>query len=190
MNGTGRILLCCMLALTLGFAGCGSDEDEPGGTLPGTTTDKGGTTADEGATKTDEGGTMADEGGTMADEGGAKMDEGAAPMGACMNAADQALLDTEEKRDAVQAKAGDCGKNVCLTKPADEQAQCALDCIQADHALTDECTACYAGSVKCGIVNCVAQCVTDTGSEACLTCLGEHCLPTFYTCSGFTPPTE
>ena len=194
MNATGRFILCCLTALGLVFAGCGSDDN--GGTT--TTTDKGATTTtdegaaktDEGAAQTDEGAAQTDEGAAQTDEGAAQTDEGAAPTGACMNAADQALLDTEEKRDAVQATAGTCGKDECLSKPTEEQEQCAVDCIKKDHALSDECAGCYGASVLCGIKNCVAQCIADTAAPACLECLGANCLPAFYTCSGFPPPTE
>lgn len=110
-----------------------------------------------------------------------------ANTGACANAADVALLNSEEKFDGAVGKASSCGMTA-LTKPAAEQQQFAVNCVKTDTGLSEACAACFAASTVCAIQNCVAQCAADFASEGCTDCREEKgCTPDFYTCSGFRP---
>jgi hypothetical protein len=107
--------------------------------------------------------------------------------GACTNAADGALLDSDEKFDGVVAEATTCGMTA-LTKPAAEQQQFALDCVKTETGLSEGCATCFAESTACTIEECVAQCAADPSPQGCIDCREDKgCTPDFFTCSGFTP---
>jgi hypothetical protein len=111
-----------------------------------------------------------------------------APAGACTNADDGAKLDTAPERDAVSAKAKECGLG-CLAKPTDaEKAQCSTDCVVAGTQLSAGCSACYVGIILCTMKNCLVQCAADPSAQTCVDCQTTNkCYETFYTCSGMSP---
>jgi hypothetical protein len=66
--------------------------------------------------------------------------EDVVPGAACVNAADDPLLDTEEERDEVKAVAQSCGIG-CLAHP--DVTGCASKCMNDQTGLSVGCSACY-----------------------------------------------
>ncbi|APR86079.1 Xanthine/uracil/thiamine/ascorbate permease family protein [Minicystis rosea] len=104
---------------------------------------------------------------------------GGAPAGECINAADGAILQSQD----VQKIATDCG-TANITTP-DNVKPCIIDGTKTDTApgLSDPCATCFSTLVKCVINNCVPACL-QPDSAACKTCRADKCDPAFYTCSG------
>ncbi len=111
-------------------------------------------------------------------------DDTVQPAGACTNAADLAIVSTEN----VNGTASSCGLG-CLGE-ADER-QCSITCIQQTHTITDECAGCYGDIVACTITNCVGECAADPSAAVCTQCQQDAgCTAAFYECTGLTPPSE
>jgi len=76
--------------------------------------------------------------------------------------------------------AGVCGLR-CLGKDQ----PCIVACIKDDSSLSDGCAGCYAATVLCTQVNCLADCLNDPSSPRCAQCqMDKKCRPTFRTCTG------
>ena len=130
------------------------------------------------------------------------------PTGACTNAADMAIITSGDKDPS--AKASECGAASCIAQlfvSIDAFDTCVTTCMKNaalpgfEFTVSDGCTACYVGSVRCtaefcGLNDPNKSCVpTGFGgqgadSAACAECRGDNgCVTSFYTCSGLTPPT-
>lgn len=167
---TLKIIVCTLALLALPLAGCSSD-DSGGSSNGGTTAD----TTGGNATGDAAGGGGSD---AQAATGGGS--------GECTNDGDLAII-TGGQVDAT-GEATTCGLG-CLSQPSDQQEQCSLDCVINATGLSSACAGCYASSIKCTIDECVAQCAANPESDGCLQCREDKgCTPTFYTCSGLTPP--
>lgn len=99
-------------------------------------------------------------------------------MGACTNAADQAIVTDPTKM--LQQKVTDCGKNNLGMEPATK------NCI-AMLGLTPECTTCFDDNVQCVAKNCFAKCIPDPSVQACTDCRAMFCDMPFTMCSGLPP---
>ncbi len=106
---------------------------------------------------------------------GSGIDAGGGSEGACLNPADEAILDT----GAVDGATTDCG-NGCVF---DSTPNCVRDCLVTATGLSEECAACYDGLVNCMIANCAIQCI-DSESADCETCRLDNCATPFTECSG------
>lgn len=103
------------------------------------------------------------------------------PVGACLNEADQTILETVD----VTGEAQTCGLG-CLGDA--DPGTCAGECVATETGLSEDCAGCYSGIVVCSIDNCLASCAADPSSEACTTCQAENCLEDFNLCVGTPPP--
>jgi hypothetical protein len=195
-------LLRLSLVLSLGAFGVACSDDDVVVTSDAGATDTAATdggTTDLGTADTMEDGGMEDGGmedggmedGGMEDggmeDGGMEdggMEDTGAEANACTNDADTAVL-ADGGDEAVAGTAGDCGLG-CLGEDGEAaQRECAITCIVADHALSNECAGCYGDIVACSIRECLAPCATDPGGEACATCQVEAgCVDAFNTCTG------
>jgi hypothetical protein len=76
--------------------------------------------------------------------------------------------------------AGTCGQG-CLGK----EESCAVECITAELAMSQECATCYAQTVACTVQNCLSECLADTEAEKCKVCqVDSGCRAAFNDCSG------
>jgi hypothetical protein len=97
--------------------------------------------------------------------------------GACVNAADQDIIDTVN----IVQHAANCIVS-CMSDVA-----CLTDCISDDTGLSEACSACFAEGTLCIYSNCLSQCLSDPESAACLECREESgCNEAFEACSGLT----
>ncbi len=175
------------IALTLGsVTACGDDDDDDtGGTGGSGGTATGGTGGSEtGGTGGGSGGTGGGETGGEAGMGG----EGGLPTtimcdpggdGACENDTDCEFVESGEARTVATA----CGFE-CQAEPEPDRAQCAVDCIDMELGMTEECSGCYAALVACTAEFCLEPCVAGSTTPACQSCQAENCFPDFEDCSG------
>jgi hypothetical protein len=153
-----------LLTLSIGV-GCGGDDDDDGANTGGTSS--AGTKSDAGEPGTATGGAP-DTGNVACDP---EVD------GVCQNATDCPFVVDGTAR----MTAGQCGID-CL-ESTDEA--CPVDCIVDELHMTPDCATCYAGAVACATMNCLADCIQDTESDACKLCQVEKgCREEFNTCSG------
>jgi hypothetical protein len=76
---------------------------------------------------------------------------------------------------------GTCGQGCVGSKDAN----CTLDCIQKMLDMSSDCATCYADTVNCTIMNCLAECIGDPAAAACTQCqIDQGCRSSFDTCSG------
>ncbi|HEX2876193.1 MAG TPA: hypothetical protein VHP33_33305 [Polyangiaceae bacterium] len=171
--------LALVSAAALGVAGCGGDDDDDTNGAAG----KGNTGGEPGSN----GGEPGSDGGTPASTGGAPANTGGAPTdnvscdetqdGVCQNPMDCPFVVDGTAR----ITAGTCGKG-CL---ASSDENCAVDCILEELAMSSECAKCYADTVACTVMKCLAECVSDPEAEACKLCQVEKgCRDAFNECSG------
>ncbi|MFW2388783.1 MAG: hypothetical protein ACN4G0_10630 [Polyangiales bacterium] len=117
----------------------------------------------------------------------------ATPVDQCVNASDQAAIEslaTDERSGAaiVGAIAGDCPLAACTAElggvlsDGSEAARNALgDCIAAcisdETGLSLACTGCYGSIAACSTAFCIAPCLPpNSGSEECANCALENCI--------------
>ena len=103
-------------------------------------------------------------------------DVGVLPAGACMNEADQAIINSKD----ISGISKDCAIKNFGNAPAMTQ------CIQDGTGLSDGCVACFGGINSCGMSQCLFDCF-DPDSKACDDCIAEKCAPAFKECSGLDP---
>jgi hypothetical protein len=110
--------------------------------------------------------------GTAADTGTAS-DTGTM-MGACTNAADQAVVDETDVAAEAEACGRDCfGGGMCVT-----------ECMRDDVGLSMECASCFGDTAECTRDNCLTACL-GTDEARCTMCRREAgCLGDFEACSG------
>jgi hypothetical protein len=174
-----RIISALVLVTTvsIGVAGCsGDDDDDSSNTTAGkgnsagapTTGNGGEPSVAAGAPSTTSGGAPASSGNVMCDP---------TESGVCQNPTDCPFVVDGTAR----LTAGTCGKG-CLTS-ADEN--CSRDCILDKLDMSSDCAKCYADTVACAIMNCLAPCLNDTEAEACKQCqVAKGCRAAFNECSG------
>ena len=76
----------------------------------------------------------------------------------------------------------------CLAEGGAEA--CATACISAETGLSEACSRCWAGILRCTIDHCAESCLDNPDDFDCYTCQEEACLPLFYECAGVAPPGE
>lgn len=104
--------------------------------------------------------------------------EGELPEGACTNAEDMAIIENTDVDEAALT----CG-TACVADP--NPAECTSICLQDATGLSEGCADCFGGIIACTIEHCLAQCMSDPGSDPCQTCLADAgCTDDFQTCSG------
>jgi hypothetical protein len=162
---------------TLGAAGCGDDDDDSantGGTGGGTSVvPNGGDTSAAGDTSS--GGDASPGGG--APSGNVMCDP--TEKGVCQNDMDCPFVVDGTAR----ITAGTCGQG-CIGKAEN----CSRDCILMMLDMSSECASCYADTVNCTIMNCLAECIGDPEAEACKQCqVDKGCRAAFDDCSGLPP---
>jgi hypothetical protein len=97
------------------------------------------------------------------------------------NAADVELGTTENT--SLAGKAVGCVQS-CI---GSDNENCTLECI-AETGLSENCSACVAKIVNCGMKNCFDDCSSNPTGSACMACLGSaDCLSEFTMCSGLSP---
>lgn len=99
---------------------------------------------------------------------------GGAPAAACTNAADLAIVMSKD----VAGITGKCGQDNLGAEPK------TYDCIKAGTGLSDECVACFDGTVQCVVAKCFSECIADANSQPCKDCRKTNCDPAFEACSG------
>ena len=99
------------------------------------------------------------------------------PAGACTNEADMAVLQGDPT-------VGDTIKECAMGCLGNEDPLCATTCIVDATGLSAGCSECYNGTFMCSVDNCLAQCVADPNSDACVACQAEHCAEDFLACAG------
>jgi hypothetical protein len=161
-------------AAAVGIAGCGGDDDD----------DTRNPTAGKGST----GGEPGTNGGTPGTDGGEPGTTGGAPSGnvmcdpteegVCQNAMDCPFVIDGTAR----IEAGSCGQSCFQTAGGED---CSRDCILEKLEMSSECAQCYADTVACTIMNCLAPCLGAPESTACKECQVEKgCRAEFNECSG------
>mgnify|MGYP001099323303 CR=1 FL=1 len=105
--------------------------------------------------------------------------------GACINDADQAIIDDPDTD--VTAVATDYAY-ACLTD--EDIGTCAAAGVSNDTGLSNECAYCYAEQVVCAAENCLSQCIADSEAQGCVDCRNENCVPLFEPCSGIAASTD
>jgi hypothetical protein len=153
----------------LGVAGCGGDDDDDDDSSSTAGTSGTGATGGEASNNagdTGNGGTPAT-GNVMCDP---------SVNGVCQNDTDCPFVDDGTAR----ITAGSCGQG-CIGKDED----CSRDCIVMMLDMTSECASCYADTVNCTIMNCLAECIGDPEADACKECqVDKGCRAAFDECSG------
>ncbi len=98
------------------------------------------------------------------------------PEGACTNAADQDVLaSTDVGAIATDQALGCLGTGDLYF--------CIVDGL-VEAGLSPACAECYAATVACTLSQCLGQCASDPGGEACQACQDDYCNPEFEECSG------
>jgi hypothetical protein len=193
MSPWGRhrtVILCplalgALLALALGVASAGCDDDPAPGS-DADVTDQGGDAVSDAQLEAEA--DVVDDADAV-DE--AELDDTVCEMPTppadgvaqcqCANAADKAIIDDEDiDQDDV---AGDCALTH-LGRPA--FSDLVTQCITEGTGLSEECAACYTEhQINCSIANCLPACLSPS-SAACRSCQREHCDDAFDTCTGAT----
>jgi hypothetical protein len=176
-----RIISALVLVTTvsIGIAGCsGDDDDDSSNTTAGkgnsagapTTGNGGEPSVAAGAPSTTSGGAPASSGNVMCDP---------TEAGVCQNPTDCPFVVDGTARKT----AGECGQGCVSSGSTDEN--CARDCILDKLDMSSGCAKCYADTVTCTIMNCLAVCFADPEGDACKQCQVEKgCRAAFNECSG------
>lgn len=108
---------------------------------------------------------------------------------ACRNAADCAIIDTDEVRELAK----NCGlASRGMESDCDVFEQFNLDCVITETSnkimapgLSEPCAQCYAETVVCGTQYCLSECAADADAPECVSCqLEAGCRLPFERCSG------
>jgi hypothetical protein len=164
--------LVLVTAATLGVAGCGGDDDDDSANTGGT----------GGSGVIPNGGEPAATGGDASPSGGAPTGNvmcDPTEKGVCQNDMDCPFVVDGTAR----ITAGTCGQG-CIGKAE----TCSRDCIVMMLDMSAECASCYADTVNCTIMNCLAECIGDPEAQACKQCqVDKGCRAAFDECSGLPP---
>lgn len=95
----------------------------------------------------------------------------------CTSASDQAIMDSAEFDRQSTECATPCGLDP-------DVAACTAPCFEKDVGLSKACAACNATNIACGAKSCLTQCLTDSASPACRSCVMTNCDPAFRMCTG------
>ncbi|HET8936722.1 MAG TPA: hypothetical protein VFN67_24935 [Polyangiales bacterium] len=95
----------------------------------------------------------------------------------CTSMSDQAIMDSAEFDRQSTACATPCGLDP-------DVASCSAPCFEKDVGLSKACAVCNATNVACGAKSCLTQCLTDSASPACRSCVMTNCDPAFRMCTG------
>lgn len=181
--------LALVTAGTVGIAGCGGDDDDDTTGTAGTAGkgNTGGQPGSNGGEPASNGGEPTSNGGEPTSNGGEPGSNGGAPSGnvSCDETQDgvcQNPMDCPFVIDGTaRITAGTCGKG-CL---ASSDENCSVDCILEELDMSSECATCYAETVACTVMKCLAECVNDPEADACKVCQVEKgCRAAFNECSG------
>eukprot|EP00823_Brevimastigomonas_motovehiculus_P009086 TRINITY_DN8767_c0_g1_i1.p1 TRINITY_DN8767_c0_g1~~TRINITY_DN8767_c0_g1_i1.p1 ORF type:complete len:141 (-),score=21.70 TRINITY_DN8767_c0_g1_i1:202-588(-) len=89
----------------------------------------------------------------------------------------QDLTSFNQTHDSFHGLMQNCAKK-CLGG-----ASCTSSCIQSAAKLTKDCADCFGADAACSASKCMAQCMLDPASKACLQCVHDKCFPDLLTCS-------
>jgi hypothetical protein len=193
-----RLASALSLALVVSLASCGSDEKknpDGGGTGGSAVTGGSGGSATGGSGGSATGGSGGSTGGSGG-QGGATACTGTfmgitqAQLGAaiaastgdkkCNTSADVAAICTGN----IASIAGMCGVG-CATMPQAQVPACISACLKEKTTLSDACGGCYAATVLCTQMNCLAQCIANPAAAMCTQCqIDKGCRGAFITCTG------
>lgn len=95
----------------------------------------------------------------------------------CTSSSDQAIMDSAEFDQQSTACATPCGLDP-------DVAACSAPCFENEVGLSKACAACNATNIACGAKSCLTQCLTDSASPACRSCVMTNCDPAFRECTG------
>jgi hypothetical protein len=174
-------ILALLTAATIGVVGCGGDDDDSDNTTGGSSNVAGKPASAGGDSSTPSGGdssTSAGGDGSTPTGGASSGNVMCDPTqdGVCQNPMDCPFVADGTAR----MTAGSCGQG-CLGKAAN----CSRDCILEMLDMSSECATCYADTVNCTIMNCLAQCIGDPEADACKQCqIDQGCRAAFDDCSG------
>lgn len=162
--------LAALAIASLGLAGCSGDDDDSSSSKGGSGNTAGTATTNAGSPSGGDGSTPtagASSGNVMCD---------ATQNGVCQNPMDCPFVADGTAR----LTAGTCGQG-CIGKPAN----CSRDCILKMLDMSSDCASCYADTVNCTIMNCLAECIGDPEADACKQCqVDKGCRSAFDACSG------
>jgi len=96
---------------------------------------------------------------------------------ACLNDADRAIMEAPE----FEQRSTDCA-TPCALDP--NVAECTASCLVEDAGLSPACAACNGSNVACGARECLVECVADSASEPCRTCVEANCAAEYHRCTG------
>ena len=65
---------------------------------------------------------------------------------------------------------------------------CTQSCIASGLGVSSPCAGCFADDAGCTLKNCALSCAGGA-SDSCKNCSSTHCLSTFDSCAGVSPPT-
>jgi hypothetical protein len=102
---------------------------------------------------------------------------GAAAAVGCTSTADQTIMTAA----AFDGQSTDCAIP-CAFDP--DVATCTTPCFERTVGLSHACAACNATNIACGSKNCRTECLLDSASEACRSCVNTKCDPAFRMCTG------
>jgi len=131
-------------------------------------------------------------------------DDGGPALDQCANTADMSEVANIEMMDGGVFTDGGTGvpltvnaiTTACVLTPtcimlitggmADQLPACIDDCLDMSAAmnLSQGCQDCYIEAVMCANANCLAPCVADSTSTACLDCVDTNCGPRQTECTG------
>jgi hypothetical protein len=97
--------------------------------------------------------------------------------GACLAAADRAIMEAA----AFEQQSTDCA-TPCGLDP--NVADCTARCLVDTAGLSPACAACNGTNVACGARSCLTQCLADSASEPCRTCVEDNCAAEYQRCTG------
>jgi hypothetical protein len=101
--------------------------------------------------------------------------------GACSNDADLAAIQAKTA-DQMATTMKSCGTS-CFTNA--DRKKCIADCVEKDLGVTNACAQCFGGISDCTMSNCISQCMLDSKSQGCTSCIETAgCNSTFTSCSG------
>lgn len=116
---------------------------------------------------------------TNADAGVAAGDAGGVDAGSfgCQSSGDQAIMTAA----TFDQKSTDCSLPCAFDA---DVASCTARCFQKDVGLSVSCARCNGTNVACGAKLCLADCVSDSASPACRSCVQKNCDAAFHMCTG------
>jgi hypothetical protein len=106
---------------------------------------------------------------------GSDTDTGA--VDACNNVDDLAVIGTTDMNAALNGCIVGCTSNA-------DPAGCTGDCVAADTGVSAACGSCYGDIGVCIVANCLADCLADPTSVACIDCTDTNCGAAYEVCSG------